>query len=180
MSFHAPPIPRGAAASLGVELSPAMGSLSRRAARMIGDGVLAGQFARYLLVGGAAAVIDFSGFLAALALGAPLVSAAAIGFLIALLFNFAMSARYVFGAAASFRRFALFALFAGFGLTINTSATAAAAFGAGAAPPLAKVIGIAVAFTFNFLVNALVVFRAKQERSSPGDRRGGAGRSASG
>ncbi|MEM7695690.1 MAG: GtrA family protein [Pseudomonadota bacterium] len=116
------------------------------------------RFWRYVLVGGAAAIVDLGGFVGLDALGAPVPAAAAMSFLIAMAVNYALSIAFAFGAQAGLRSFALFAAFAAIGFSINVGVTAGLALLAGLWPPLAKLLGIAVAFTFNFTANHIIVF----------------------
>lgn len=129
-----------------------------RALRRIGQAALPGRLGRYVLTGGAAAVVDLGGFLLLAPHLSPVALAAAASFLIALAVNFALSSAYAFRAAPSWRRFGLFAAFAGLGLAVNTGATAAAA-ALGAPLAMAKLAGIGIAFGFNFSVNHWIVFR---------------------
>lgn len=127
---------------------------------------LGGQAARYLLTGSAAAVVDLGGFAALDALGVgPPALAAALSFLPAAAANYLLTSTFVFRTdPRSARRAALFLAFATLGMGVNAAATAA--FAAWLVQPLglplvlAKAGGIGVAFVANFLVNALVVFRA--------------------
>lgn len=112
----------------------------------------------YAGTGGAAAVVDLGGFVLMVRAGMPPVPAAAASFAVAAGVNFVLSARFVFGTRAGWPRFALFLAMAVLGFAVNVSVTAGALALLGLEPALAKLTGIAVAFGFNFLVNALYVF----------------------
>ncbi len=120
-----------------------------------------GQLGRYLLTGGAAAVVDIGVFAAAYRLGLPVIAAAALSFCIAAIVNYALTARFVFGSDSSARQFALFFAFAAIGLTINVGVTVLLASRLGLLPELAKVGGIGVAFLANFAMNKWIVFRVR-------------------
>lgn len=128
------------------------------------------RLGRYVLVGGLAAFVDLFGFVALRALGAGVVPAAAISFFVAMVANYALSVVFAFEGRAGVKSFALFAVLAAVGFSINVGVTAAAALAFGVWPPMAKVFGIAVAFTFNFAANHLVVFPAPQAPANKGDR----------
>lgn len=119
---------------------------------------------RYAMTGGAAAVVDLGGFVLLQALGLPLAPAAAMSFGVAALVNFALTARFVFGAAPTRRRLAGFLLGALVGLGVNTSVTVLAAGLLGLPGWAAKAAGIGVAFGVNYLVNARLVFRVPAGR----------------
>jgi putative flippase GtrA len=119
----------------------------------------AAQLARYLLTGGAAAVVDLGGFSVLLRLGLPIAAAATLSFCVAALVNYALTARFVFGTGASARGFGLFFAVALVGLAINVGVTVLLSAQSGLLPELAKVGGIAVAFLANFAMNKLIVFR---------------------
>ncbi len=116
------------------------------------------QFSRYFFTGGAAAIVDIGGFALFFSGGVEVAQAAILSFLVALLVNYFLSARFAFGRKANTRSFFLFAAFAAGGLLINVGVTLIA-FGILEAAIASKLIGIGVAFLFNFAMNALVVFR---------------------
>ena len=113
---------------------------------------------RYAATGGTAALVDLGGFALLLALGAPLIVAGTASFAVAVLVNFSLSSRYVFGVAPSLQRLLAFAMGAVVGLTVNMGMTLAVA-ALGAAPLLAKAVGIATAFVVNYGINARFIFR---------------------
>lgn len=122
----------------------------------------AGQGARYLLTGGAAAAVDIAGFALGLELGLPLIPAATLSFVAGTVVNYLLTARYVFGHARSLRGYLKFSAVATIGLVINVSLTALLATHTPLSAIAAKVVGIGVAFVFNFAINALVVFKSSQ------------------
>lgn len=140
----------------------------------------AGKAARYLLTGGSAAVVDTLAFAGLLAAGLAILPAATLSFLVASVWNYWLSARFVFHAARSLGGYLRFLAAATIGLAINVGLTfwlagllprlVPALLPAGLAallPPLAivaKIIAIGVAFVFNFAINLLVVFRPKEPR----------------
>jgi putative flippase GtrA len=119
---------------------------------------------RYALTGGTAAVVDLGGFVLLQAAGLALAPAAGASFLLAAGVNFVLTARFVFGAAPTGRRWLGFLLGALAGLAVNMSVTVLAAALLGLPGWAAKTVGIGVAFGFNYLVNARLVFRAQAGR----------------
>jgi putative flippase GtrA len=116
------------------------------------------QFFRYLLVGGSAAVIDLGAFMLLVDGGLAVALAAILSFGLAAIWNYTLSARLVFARQASGKHFLVFLAFASLGLAVNASTTWAL-FALGMPAGLAKIAGIGLAFGFNFLVNAKLVFR---------------------
>ena len=112
----------------------------------------------YAGTGGVAAVVDLGGFVLMVRAGMPPIPAAAASFAVAAGVNYLLSARFVFGARAGWRRFGLFLAMATLGFAVNVSVTAGALTVLGLYPAAAKLTGIAVAFGFNFLMNAFYVF----------------------
>ncbi|MFP4273497.1 MAG: GtrA family protein [Paracoccaceae bacterium] len=113
---------------------------------------------RYAATGGTAALVDLGGLALLLAAGLPLAGAGLLSFLLALLVNFGLSSRFVFGVPISLHRLPAFALGAAIGLSVNMGVTLFIA-GLGVAPLLAKTVGIAVAFAVNYGVNARFVYQ---------------------
>ena len=113
---------------------------------------------RYVLTGGTAALVDLGGFALLLHLSVPIAVAGTASFLAALLVNYALTARFVFGVRPGLNRLPVFALGALMGLCINMGVTLGLS-ALGLVPLLAKCAGIGTAFLFNFAINALVVFR---------------------
>lgn len=118
------------------------------------------QLARYLLTGGAAAIVDVGAFALLYRAGLPVAPAAALSFCLAAAVNYLLTARYVFGGGTSSRRFVLFFAVALIGLAINVTATVQLSAALHLLPELAKVGGIGIAFLANFAMNKLIVFRA--------------------
>lgn len=117
------------------------------------------QLSRYLLTGGAAAVIDIGGFALVSALHIPVVIAAAFSFLLATVVNFFLTARWVFRAPASLHGYVLFLSGAIFGALINVTLTTVGASFLDLPRIGSKMIAVAVTFLVNFWINAQVVFR---------------------
>ena len=119
----------------------------------------------YLVVGGLAAVVDIGLFhLLAPGFKGVLLPAAA-SFRVAAIVNYALSSLWVYRRQwRSLRRAALFLLCASVGLCINAGVTWWLASAFPIAPTLAKIGGVAVAFTANFLMNTFIVFRAEDTR----------------
>lgn len=118
-------------------------------------------FARYLITGGFAAIIDVSVFSYFNSLQFGVLAAATIGFVVACLFNYIASSIFVFAANwRSATRALSFLAAALIGLSINVSITFyLSAYGLW--PVLAKIIGIGIAFIANFSMNSLIVFRRR-------------------
>ncbi len=116
------------------------------------------QFSRYLLTGGAAAIVDVGGFALLNSSGTGVAEAAILSFLVALIVNYCLSARFAFGRDVSLGRFLLFAGFAGGGLLINVSVTLGT-YAIIDNAVLSKIMGVGIAFLFNFIINAFLVFR---------------------
>ncbi len=131
--------------------------MTARLRRLFGSDALSGRFARYLLAGGSAALVDLGGFVLLARAGIGIPAAAAASFAVAALWNFALSSTLVFRLGSTWRRFALFMGFALAGLVVNTGVTILAALWLPGA--LAKVAGIGVAFGANFWMNNSLVFR---------------------
>jgi putative flippase GtrA len=119
------------------------------------------KFARYFLTAGVAAIVDAGGFAFLYGFGVATLPAAAASFGLAAIVNFLLTARFVFGKKATARGFTEFLLAALVGLTVNVGVTVATAEILGLPAVIAKVVGIGTAFSINFLVNWLIVFRNK-------------------
>ena len=90
---------------------------------------------------------------------------AAASFSVAAIVNYALSSLWVYRRQwRSLRRATLFLLFASVGLCINAGVTWWLASAFPIAPTLAKIGGVAVAFTANFLINTFIVFLAEDTR----------------
>ena len=119
------------------------------------------KLVRYIATGGVAAVVDICGFHVLLTAGPPIALAASLSWLVAAFVNYHLSSRFVFDRTTGQGRLLQFLLGAAAGLSINVGVTLICAVLIGIAPLLSKIIGIATAFIFNFLINLLWVFRAE-------------------
>ena len=120
------------------------------------------KYFRYFLTGGTAAVVDAGGFAVLHAAGFATLPAAAASFMVGAVVNFLLTARYVFARQATGRGFVLFFFAALVGLLVNVSCTVAAETLLGLPAVAAKIAGIGVAFSINFLLNLLIVFREER------------------
>jgi putative flippase GtrA len=112
----------------------------------------------YILTGGVAALVDLGLFALLWGQGLAVLLAAGLSFAVAMLVNYALSARFVFQQAYSVRDLGKFAAAATFGLVVNTGITALAFSLTELAIP-SKIVGIGIAFILNFAINSLIVFR---------------------
>jgi putative flippase GtrA len=119
------------------------------------------KFARYFVTGGLAAIVDAGGFALLIWAGVPVWLAAILSFLAAAVVNYLTTAAFVFQQPPSVRHFLLFLMTASVGLLLNVGVTLAAAHLLACPAVLAKILGIACAFTLNFMMNVLLVFRAR-------------------
>lgn len=117
------------------------------------------QFARYLLTGGSASIVDLSIFALLTTYKVPVLEAAVCSFLVAMVENYVVTSIFVYKIPLRFVLLLKFAAFATLGLVINAGVTVALTTSIGLMPVLAKIVGIATAFVFNFAVNTLIVFR---------------------
>jgi putative flippase GtrA len=114
----------------------------------------------YVLVGGMAAVVDVGLFHWLEPRLASIFWAAAASFTVGAVFNYSLSSVWVYRQRwASWRRAALFAVFASVGLMVNSLVTWWLAMHFPIAPTLAKMGGVGLAFGINFLMNTFIVFR---------------------
>lgn len=121
------------------------------------------KFLRYAVTGGSAAIVDAGGFALLVQTGMALAPAAVTSFCVAAVVNFWLTSKFVFGERATGRRFPLFAMMAIVGVTINVGVTMGVIAVFGAPPVLAKIVGIGIAFSINFLLNLTVVFRVRAD-----------------
>ena len=121
---------------------------------------------RYVLTGGAAAVVDAVGFISLQAAGIAAGPAAALSFCLAAVINYGLTSRYVFRSALSSQRCAMYFAFAVVGLGINVGATVLLIEVAGLPPYLGKIGGIGFAFFANFAMNIGFVFRDRASMES--------------
>ncbi len=125
---------------------------------MTGSGMVS-KFTRYIFTGGAAAVVDLLGFRILLLIAPSIVFAAVVSWLIAAFVNYNLTRRFVFNRAASPKGALHFLVGAAIGLCVNVGATLLFVTQFGFDPFLSKLTGIGIAFIFNFLLNALWVFK---------------------
>ena len=119
------------------------------------------QLVRYGMTGGLAAVVDLGVFSILCPAFLRVAPAATISFLLAAVVNYLLTTRFVFNQRAGAGRFVKFLAFAIVGLLLNVSVTVFVAYVSGWPPPVAKAIGIGVAFLFNFWLNTVFVFTAR-------------------
>jgi putative flippase GtrA len=122
------------------------------------------KFVRYFFTAGTAAIVDVGGFVLLIEAGMHLVVAAILSFTVAAVVNYLLTSRFVFAQEASVKGFLLFFAAATVGLLVNVSITVLLATYSGFPAPLAKLTGVGIAFLFNFLTNATVVFRRASAR----------------
>jgi putative flippase GtrA len=106
--------------------------------------------ARYLVTGGAAAIVDIGGFGVLCFAQVPVVLAATCSFCMAAIVNFHLSSRWVFRAAATRQGFVLFLLGACLGLLANVSMTSIGVLYFCLPRVMAKTLAIGATFLLNF------------------------------
>ena len=126
--------------------------------------VVRGFFA-YFLTAGFAAFVDISCFYVFILWKICIVVAAICSFVASSFVNFFLTSRFVFKEKVTFQRGWRFFLGALFGLWINSSVTSFALIGFDISPVFGKLIGIGVAFSFNFIINYFFVFRLSNTNS---------------
>ncbi|WP_128255562.1 GtrA family protein [Falsirhodobacter deserti] len=131
--------------------------MTARLRHLVGSDALSGRFARYLFVGGSAAIVDLGGFVLLIQAGYGTAAAAAASFAFAAVYNFTLSSSVVFRTGSTWRRFVMFMALALVGVSVNTGVTTLAA--TWLPEVLAKVAGIGMAFGLNFWMNNTIVFR---------------------
>ena len=119
------------------------------------------RFLQYGVTGGIAAIVDAGGFVLLVNAKLSIVVAGCLSFSIAALVNYTLTSRFVFDREATVRGLALFMAAALIGLTVNIGVTVMGVFLAGLPPFAAKLLGIAVAFLVNFLMNLRFVFHIR-------------------
>lgn len=125
---------------------------------------LARQALGYLLVGGLAAVVDIGLFHLLVSRMDGVLLPAVASFLVAAVVNYTLSSVWVYRRQwRSLRRASRFLLFALVGLCINAGVTWWLVHLFAAAPTLAKIGGVGIAFGANFLLNTFIVFRAEDD-----------------
>jgi putative flippase GtrA len=120
------------------------------------------KFVRYFLTSGTAAIADTGGFALLMLTSMAIWLAASLSFICAAVINYLLSAVFAFGHRPTLRGFATFFAGAIIGFAINISVTVLLATRLGVPPIAAKIGGVGTAFTANFLINLLVVFRHRQ------------------
>jgi len=116
---------------------------------------------QYAVTGGIAAVVDAGGFVLLVNAKLGIVVAACLSFCVAALVNYNLTSQFVFNREATLRGFGPFLAAALIGLMVNIGVTSMGVFVVGLPPLAAKLMGIAIAFFVNFLINLRIVFHTK-------------------
>jgi putative flippase GtrA len=116
---------------------------------------------QYAVTGGIAAVVDAGGFALLVNAKLSIVAAASLSFCVAAVVNYSLTSQFVFNREATLRGFGPFLAAALIGLTVNIGVTSMGVFVLGLPPLAAKLMGIAIAFFVNFLINLRIVFHTK-------------------
>jgi putative flippase GtrA len=116
---------------------------------------------QYAVTGGIAAVVDAGGFVLLVNAKLSIVVAACLSFCVAALVNYNLTSQFVFNREATLRGFGPFLAAALIGLMVNIGVTSLGVFVVGLPPLAAKLMGIAIAFFVNFLINLRIVFHTK-------------------
>ena len=116
---------------------------------------------QYAVTGGIAAVVDAGGFVLLVNFKLSIVVASCLSFCIAALVNYILTSQFVFNREATLRGFGPFLAAALIGLTVNIGVTSLGVFVMGLPPLAAKLMGIAIAFIVNFLINLRIVFHTR-------------------
>ncbi len=122
----------------------------------------AGEFARYVGVGGASFLIDFAVLLTLTAVGMYYLLANAIAFALASTFNFLAGQRYVFGAHcldSIYHAYGAVLAISTAGLALNSLVMFAGVDGLGMALVPAKLLATALALFWNFGARKKWVYR---------------------
>lgn len=112
-------------------------------------------------------MVDVGGFVLLIRAGMHLVPGAILSFTISAVVNYLLTSRFVFAHPASVRGFLLFFAAALVGLLVNVSITVLVATQSDLPAWLAKLTGVGIAFLFNFLANATLVFRKAPAQAAP-------------
>jgi putative flippase GtrA len=119
---------------------------------------------RYFLVGGTAALVDWSIFaLLSFQAEVPYLIAAAISFILATLVNYLLSIRFVFRSGARFSRgmeTAMVYAVSAVGLGINLLILQFLIASLHVHPMLSKITATGIVFIWNYMIRATVIFRA--------------------
>jgi putative flippase GtrA len=124
------------------------------------------KFFKYFLTGGIAALVDVFLFALLNGFGASVLLASAVSFCIAACVNFSLTSTIVFGQRGTLRRFSYFFAFAVVGFAINVGVTTAASLLLAIPHVADKLLGIAIAFVANFVLNLTIVFRTAPESAA--------------
>jgi putative flippase GtrA len=123
--------------------------------------------ARYFVVGGVSAIFDIGFFFVfAKHLGLNYLGVAAVGFVIAVLINYALSVRFVFSSGVRFTRgqeLALVYLVSGIGLALHLAILYFAVEWVALELMLSKLIATAAVFAWNFGARNYFIFRSPHE-----------------
>jgi putative flippase GtrA len=123
------------------------------------------RVARYFLVGGVAAGVDFVLFLVMVkGLAVGWMPAGIVSFCFATLVNYSLSVRYVFSSGVRFQRgheILLVFLLSGVGLVVNQAALATLIEGAGWDPLMAKIGATSSVFFWNYGVRRYFIFKSR-------------------
>lgn len=125
------------------------------------------KIVKYAGTAGVAAIVDVGLFWVLSETSISLTIAAVASFLVASVVNYVLTARYVFQSPISLANYGWFLSAASLGFAINVGVTLYFSQIIGVWPPLAKIIGVGIAFFANFAMNALLVFRKSQSRHRP-------------
>lgn len=117
------------------------------------------KIVKYAGTAGVAAIVDIGLFWGLSELSVPVAIAAVASFLVASVVNYTLTAPYVFQSPMSFLQYGMYLSTASLGFAINVGVTLYLSEVVGFIPPLAKLIGVGIAFFANFALNSALVFR---------------------
>ena len=120
------------------------------------------KLARYFLVGGTAAIVDFSLFAVLFTLSNAWFESAAVSFIVATFVNYCLSVRYVFQSGVRFttgHEIVLVFLVSGIGLILNQFMLWFLYREAGLNIWLSKIVATGAVFTWNFTGRNFFIFR---------------------
>lgn len=129
--------------------------------------VLQSKIVKYAGTAGVAAIVDVGLYWGLSELAISLTFAAVASFLVASVVNYMLTARYVFRSPISLVNYGWFLSAASLGFAINVGVTLYFSHMVGVYAPLAKLMGVGVAFFANFALNSLFVFRKSQSHHRP-------------
>lgn len=128
---------------------------------------LQSKIVKYAGTAGVAAIVDIGLYWGLSELAVPLTAAAVVSFLVASVVNYLLTARYVFHSPIGLVNYGWFLSGASLGFAINVGVTLYFSHVVGVYAPLAKMVGVGVAFFANFALNSQFVFRKSQSRHRP-------------